>query len=107
MWELIIHLWKHRNKQVHDREGKSIHTIEQEDLDKAITHEWDKGINNLPDQYDNLFQNNIEQRLSNTIDRKRQWLASVWTARERQNGNYRFHNTANTALHHIFENDSE
>ena len=70
MWELIIQLWKNRNKQVHDREGKSIHTIEQDHLDKAITFEWDKGISNLSNQYENLFNSSIEQRLMDTADRK-------------------------------------
>ena len=36
--------WKHRNAKNHNRDGKTIHVIEQADLAMAIQQEWVKKL---------------------------------------------------------------
>ena len=66
LWDIIIHMWKHRNSAVHDRDGSTIHITKQEDLHNTINHEWDIGLGNLPDIHSNLFTKTREFHLSNS-----------------------------------------
>ena len=76
-------MWSFRNKQVHNRNGTSVHIIEHDDIQSAINHEWDKGLQNLPPTYSTLFPSHKDMILSDSIKSQRQWLASVWSARDR------------------------
>ena len=115
MWYIIIHMWKHRNKAVHERDGHTIHITEQEDINKAINHEWDIGLGNLPASHSNLFNKSRTIHLSDTYHRQRQWLASVWTAKERCDPTRDPVNASNTAFQryqqwkkrkrHVFEHN--
>ena len=117
LWNIIKTLWEHQNTQVHARNGNTIHITEQNDLNKAITHEWETGLGDLPPSYSSLFSKSAEHHLQDTYQRQRQWLASVWLAKERCNSNLHLIDSTNTAFQrflqwkkrkrHVFENDSE
>ena len=80
-------MWKHCTTKIHERDGHSIHVTEQNNLNLVILHEWATGLGNLPENYSTLFNKSEEYHLSETFQRQRQWLASIWTAREQCNYN--------------------
>ena len=87
IWNLILSMWDNRCKFLHEREGETIHKREQLDTTRAILNEWNKGRENLPSSHQNLFQGSILQRTTDTCKRQKQWLTSVWIARERYSPN--------------------
>ena len=90
-------MWKHHNTKVHERDGRSIHVTEQNNLNLAILHEWATGLGNLPENYSTLFNKSEEHYLSEIF--QHQWLASIWTATEGYNNNANPIDKDNTAFH--------
>ena len=75
-------MWLHRNAYVH-KKGVSIHLHERHALIKTIQEEFLIGRNELPAEYESLFQGRAKDITSKDDDYKMQWITSVWFARDR------------------------
>lgn len=82
IWQIAWTMWEHRNKHLHGENSNNIHQYDLMELDTLIIAELAKGMDNLPRRYRRLFQQTPEERQETTIIQKRQWLSSVWAARE-------------------------
>ena len=83
IWELILAMWDNRCKFLHEQEGETTHKQEQLDTTTAILHEWIQGQDTLPPSHQNLFNGLVSQRTTDTCKRQKQWLTSIWLARDR------------------------
>ena len=81
VWEIPWKLWEHRNQALHG-DGSLIHIQEKRNIDFAIMREWSIGNHNIDARFRNLFQGRIQDRLRDSNEAKRLWLASVWSARD-------------------------
>ena len=97
IWNFILTMWDNRCKFLHEREGETIHRREQLDTTVAILHEWNKGQETLPTSHQTLFQGSILQRTTDSCKRQKQWLTSVWVARDRYSPTITPRYTNNTA----------
>ena len=80
----IIHtLWLHRNKHLHDNDNPDYVTKEAEKLQKEINQVYTQGTTGIAPTNQNIFDISREEILQMPISRKRQWLASVSTAKKR------------------------
>ena len=82
IWELVWTMWEHRNKHLHS-DDYPIHQFELSELNTTIIAELLKGTAELPRRYHRLFKGTVQERMNDNIYQKRQWLTSVWAARER------------------------
>ena len=80
VWEIPWKLWHHRNNILHG-DGNSVHIQEKRNVDIAILREWNVGDYNIDARFHNLFRGNLQDRLKDSNEAKRLWLASVWSAR--------------------------
>ena len=80
IWEIPWLLWEQRNNILHG-DNNSDHIQEKRDTDLAIIKEWDIGIQNLSRHFHSLFRGRINDRLQDSMEYKRLWLISVWSAR--------------------------
>ena len=81
IWQIVWTMWEHRNIHLHS-DNYPIHQFELAELNSTIITELIKGPTNLPRRYHRLFKGSIQERLKDNIHQKRQWLTSVWSARE-------------------------
>jgi hypothetical protein len=81
IWEIPWQLWQHRNEFLHN-DGKTIHFKEAAAINNEIRKELNISGHGLPDKYQHLFQLSLEDRLKQPIEIKRDWLMSVWVARD-------------------------
>ena len=82
IWEIPWELQNHRNNHLHNNSA-SIHRMDHQSVMGKIIREWDVGLGNLPQRYQNLFQGTVHTCLNENIHVKLMWLASVWAARDR------------------------
>ena len=80
IWEIPWLLWEHRNNILHG-DNNSDHIQDKRDTDLAIIKEWNIGTQNLSSQFHTLFRGGINERLQDSMEYKRLWLISVWSAR--------------------------
>ena len=81
IWTIPWDMWDSRNKHLHNEEN-SIHAQEGKDLEKNITIEMTRGMEGLPKRYQRLFKESTQFRMKESITQKKQWLTSVWAARD-------------------------
>ena len=81
IWQITWTMWEHRNKHLHS-DDYPIHQFALSELNTAIITEHTRGLDNLPKKYQRLFKGSIQERYADNIHQKRQWLTSVWAARE-------------------------
>ena len=82
IWQIAWTMWDHRNKHLHE-ENKHEHATTLEALNEQIKKEIETGLETLPRRYTRLFLRSSQSRLKDTIEHKKQWLTSVWAARDR------------------------
>ena len=82
LWNIPWEMWDSRNKLLHD-ENNFIHKQEEKELQQNITIEMRKGMDGLPRRYQRLFKDSLEDRIMETAIQQKQWLTSVWAARDR------------------------
>ena len=92
IWEIPWKLWNHRNETLHG-DGNQIHKQEDRNINFAIIKEWNLGIQDLGPQFLNLFRGRINDRLKDTSEYEKLWLANVWSARDYTNGPQNAHST--------------
>ena len=80
IWEIPWKLWGHRNQILHG-DGSLVHVQEKRNVDFAILREWDIGNHNVDARFHNLFSGSLQDRLNDSNEAKRLWLASVWGAK--------------------------
>ena len=86
IWQIAWTMWDHRNKHLHE-DNNHIHATSLEALNDQIMTELAIGLDTLPQKYSRLFQRRQEACIKDTIDQKRQWLTSVWAARDKYDHN--------------------
>ena len=81
IWEIPWILWQHRNDFLHN-DGKTVHFQEIAAINRSIRSEYRLTGNGLPDSYQHLFQDDVDELIEKTISTKQAWLMSVWVARD-------------------------
>ena len=82
IWQIAWTMWEHRNKHLHEK-NEHEHITSLEALNEQIRIEMEKGLETLPRRYSRLFKTSLQVRLKDSTEHKRQWLTSVWAARDR------------------------
>ena len=82
IWMIAWKMWRDRNHCLHETEQSE----EMQDINEALTKEHEQGISGLPSTYAHLFTSHINTLLQQDPDKKKKWLATVWSARENQSG---------------------
>ena len=81
IWHIPWQMWQHRNEFLHN-EGKTIHFQETAAIHRAIRYEYRILRNGLPESYQHLFRDGVEDTIKHDIYTKQAWLRSVWVARD-------------------------
>ena len=84
IWQIAWTMWDHRNKHLHE-ENNHIHESSLEALNEQIEKELEIGLSTLPRRYERLFKRTRDRLEKDNIDQKKQWLTSVWAARDKYN----------------------
>ena len=85
IWLIAWDLWQHRNDILHG-DGSRIHSRDYRATNNQVIAEWTTGPESLSTTlHGHLFRGSLRQRLSSSISEKRQWLTSVWAARDNDN----------------------
>jgi hypothetical protein len=82
IWEIQWLMWMDRNNTLHG-EGNTIHLEEITAINEELLIQWRTGIDDLPPaRYQHLFQGDFRTLYQTHHNQKKQWLTSVWLARE-------------------------
>ena len=82
IWDMQWQLWMNRNDTLYG-EGNTIHLEEINAINEELTKQWMQGLADLPrTRYQHLFQGEFRLLYQKDHNQKRQWLTSVWLARE-------------------------
>ena len=81
LWETIWALWRYRNGLVHEATNTPIRKLNAL-LNITVLKELQFGLGNLPHNYAYLFQKKMSQVLKTSINQKKQWVLTVWSARD-------------------------
>jgi hypothetical protein len=81
IWEMAWKMWQHRNEYLH-KDGSTIHFQENAAVDDEIRREYSMSVAGLPTCYNHLFTTNLIRLLRSPISIRRDWLISVWAARD-------------------------
>ena len=84
IWQIAWTMWDHRNKHLHE-DNNHIHATSLAALNEQIEQELEIGRSTLPQRYERLFRRQRERMERDTIEQKKQWLTSVWAARDKYN----------------------
>ena len=79
---IVNTLWLHRNKHLHNNENPDYATKEDEKLHQQIHRTYAQGTTGISPNNQNIFDISREEIMQMPTPRKRQWLASVSTARK-------------------------
>jgi len=75
-------MWDHRNKILYIV-NKSLYIDERQVVDRAIQTEFILGLNGLENNMANFFSRNVDRILKAPVNMKIQWLASIWSVRDK------------------------
>ena len=81
LWEIIWSIWRYRNSLVHDQTNLPINKITTL-LNITMLRELQYGLAGLPRNFSYLFQKKMTSVLKISINKKKQWILTVWTARD-------------------------
>ena len=81
LWETIWALWRYRNGLVHNETNTPLKKVIAL-LNISLLKELRYGLDGLPTNYSYLFQKKMSQVLTTSINQKKQWLLTVWVARD-------------------------
>ena len=81
LWETIWSIWRYRNGLVHAQTNSPLHKITAL-LNISILKELQIGLDNLPPKYSYLFKMKMSQVLKTSLNQKKQWIITVWVARD-------------------------
>ena len=84
IWQIAWTMWDHRNKHLHE-ENNHIHESSLAALNEQIEKELEIGLSTLPRRYERLFKRTRDRLEKDNIDQNKQWLTSVWAARDKYN----------------------
>ena len=87
LWETIWAMWRYRNGLVHEQTNSPLHKLTAT-LNLTIVKELQYGIDNLPRTYSYLFQKNMRSVLKTSLNQKKQWILSIWVARDTYTPNH-------------------
>ena len=76
-------LWLHRNKHLHNNDNPEYVTKEDEKLHQQIKKTYTQGSTGISPNNQSIFDISQEEIMRMPTPRKRQWLASVFTAKKR------------------------
>ena len=81
LWETIWSIWRYRNSLVHDQTNHPIKKITML-LNITMLKELQYGLAGLPRNFSYLFQKQMRSVLATSINQKKQWILTVWAARD-------------------------
>ena len=81
IWMIPWALWQHRNEFLHN-DGTTIHFQDTVAINNEIRIEYEIRGRDLPVSYLHLFQTPVESLLRQSIFSRKEWLTSVWVARD-------------------------
>ena len=81
LWETIWAIWRYRNGLVHQQSNTPLHKLTTL-LNIEALKELQHGLSGLPDSYAYLFKQKMSKVLKTSINQKKQWLLTVWVARD-------------------------
>ena len=81
LWETIWHLWRYRNSIVHEQTNEPLRKVNAM-LNLTMMKELHYGLGNLPSKYEYLFKRKNIDVLKTSINQKKQWILTVWVARD-------------------------
>ena len=81
LWETIWALWRYRNGLVHMETNTPLRKLTAL-LNITLLKELQYGLDGLPSQYAYLFKSKMSQVLTTSINQKKQWILTVWVARD-------------------------
>ena len=81
LWETIWAMWRFRNSLVHDQTNTPLSTINAL-LNTTMLKEIQIGASGLPPKFNHLFRRNWKEVLKMSINMKKQWIMTVWVARD-------------------------
>ena len=81
LWETIWAMWRFRNGLVHDQTNSPLTTINSL-LNITMLKELQYGLDGLPSKFGYLFKKKFSEVLKTSINQKKQWIITVWVARE-------------------------
>ena len=81
IWRIAWDMWSHRNDFLHNI-LHSIHPQDTINIDSELRYELDKGLDTLPNEYNQLFNGRLDLKMKMRSRLKIEWLFNVWSARE-------------------------
>ena len=81
LWQTIWSVWRYRNTLVHEQTNQPLHKINAL-LNITVMRELQHGLGGLPPNYSYLFKKNLFDVLKTSINKKKQWVLTVWAARD-------------------------
>ena len=81
IWEIPWEMWLHRNEYLHN-DGTTIHFQETVAINNEIREEYVTRGGDLPVSYLYLFHHPLDTLLMQSIFSRKEWLMSVWVARD-------------------------
>ena len=81
LWQTIWSIWRYRNGLVHEQTNHPLHKVTAL-INITIMQELQHGIGGLPSNYSYLFKKNFFQVLKTSLNQKKQWVLTVWAARD-------------------------
>lgn len=81
IWQIAWEMWEHRNSVLHNNDA-STHRIDAEELTSEIRDEHQRGSVGLSFRHRYLFSYSLQRMLQLSVEDKKQWLTSVYIARD-------------------------
>ena len=81
LWETIWSIWRYRNSLVHEQTNEPLKKITAL-LNITMLRELHHGRSGLPSKYAYLFRKNGLDVFKISINQKKQWILTVWAARD-------------------------
>ena len=81
LWETIWALWRYRNGLVHEQSNTPLHKTTTL-VNIAIMKELKFGLDGLPRKFSYLFTKNMTSVLKTSLNQKKQWVLTIWVARD-------------------------
>ena len=82
VWQILVHLWLHRNKKLHEVESAQKDLNGWPSLERAVTIECSRGVDVLPHHFAQFFREEADVILARPLDKVKRWYALVKGGRE-------------------------
>jgi hypothetical protein len=81
LWDVAWDLWEHRNGFLHDAEYQET-LYNMANVNAEIRFQFERGCEKLPQRVRYLFEGNLSELLTTSVQHRHKWLATVTAARE-------------------------